>query len=512
MNKNSGFFYTEPLGSLIRRTLLRDASLRSAVVEYAIEHSLSVERVKTNTGLGGYLIARDMLDWFVRVAEAFEKTPTGYYSRVGNVLWLSKDVAVSMSMLRNAEPEAVDAFLERVPEGVRRPCNAETADLLRECCLTHDFFSYAVRSAIFDDVALFRDGFHFVARVLHRARYLGNPLTHLELLYAAARPVTWNVVDDVNPWDRRWTTPHAKVSSGVVYEGQRRAAALFERAEAGNLALDLDEAPSAPFRWFLDNGKPEKSPAMPDNTWARHLTPWVSGIFVDENSEGTVAGEFNSGSLVVEKVASFLMTVAAFDSFPEAFELCMDAWSQSEETIRTILKRFPHLQRVALRVLRLRRECEPPRSLCEAIVREARKESIAGGPAKKFSRKMIQAWAREERVETVASRLREEGCEEAAQRLETFATRHGGHDARSFETTGKHGHITWLDVVTSKRNAWDIAHGEDATAIARTSDRAYVMTIEKNISFYRHPLSKLLTQESARPLSSRMPELLVACA
>lgn len=458
-------------------------------MEYTIEHTLSVERIRSRRhGMRGGHMAQDMLDCFVRLVEALNTMPTENYVRVGNVLWISKDVAVSISVLQSAAPEAIAAFKKTVPEGVRKLCDAETTELLRECCLTHDFFDYAVRSAIFDDAALFRDGFHFVSRLLQRARSLKKPLTRLELLYAAATPPTWNMLGDMNPWERTWTSPRVKYHPGLFYDGQRRVATLFGCGDT----LQHRQA---------------------ENAWVRCLAPWVSAEFVNEHAVDENDTPFSSSrSPRVEKVAFFLKTVAAFSSFPEAFELCVEAWRQSSQTLRNLLKKFPHLQRVVLRVLRYRRECEPPRHLCEAIVREATKQTTEGGPTKKFSRKTIRAWARDERVETVANALREEGCEEAALRVETFGSQHVDHVAWSFELPGAHGHVTWVDVVTSK-NAWDTAHGEEATEIARTTNRAYVVTTERDVSFYRHPLSKLLIRDTDHPFSvSRMPELLAACA
>jgi hypothetical protein len=146
-------------------------------------------------------------------------------------------------------------------------------------------------------------------------------------------------------------------------------------------------------------------------------------------------------------------------------------------------------------------------------VREATKQTVERGPVKKFSRKTIQTWAREEKVETVVNALRQEGCEEAAMRVETFGSRHANHVVWSFELPGLHGHVTWVDIVTSKNHTWDVTHGEAATEIARTTSRAYVVTTERHIWFYRHPLSKLLRPETEHPFSvSKMPELLAACA
>ena len=267
------------------------------MVEYAIEHTLSVERIKTRRhGMHGGHMAQDMLDCFARLAAALDTAPTGNYVRIGNVLWISKDVAVSLSVLQSAAPEAVVAFKNTVPEGVRRPCDAETTDLLRECCLTHDFFDYAVHSAIFDEAALFRDGFHFVSRLLHRARTLRKPLTRLELLYAAATVPRWNMLGDVNPWERSWTSPRSRNGPELFYEGQRRVTALFGCAQG----------------------------CRAECAWARCLAPWVSAGFVEKHANEkneTACGPSDSSR--VEKVASFLRTVAAFESFPEAFELCV---------------------------------------------------------------------------------------------------------------------------------------------------------------------------------------------
>lgn len=488
----------EPLAALLRRTLLRSAALRSQVVGYAIEHTLSVDRFGSRKERGevGH-IARDMLDCFVRLAESIENAPVGHYSRAGNVIWLSKDLPVSVATLRNAAPEAVDAFVARVPEATRMGCDAETVDLLRECCLTHDFFSYAITSDVFENVALFKNGFHFVARVLHRARSLKKRLTRLELLYASARPVTWETMEDANPWERKWCIFRPRDSPGeIVYEGRRRVASLCGEEKDGKRA-----------RRFLEAGKREHGDDDSE-AWERAVEPWVTPTFVREHVNSTE----NEDGARVERVAAFLRTAAAVQCFPEAFEVCPDAWSQSDETLRTrFLARFPHLRRVVMRVLRFRREREPPRSLCEAIVREAREETDRGGPKRKFSRSAIRSWASDETAETVARRLREDGCEEAAQRVETFASKKTRTRAWSFDTTlAGRGHVTWVDIVTSKKNAWDAAHGENATEIARTTERAYVVTEERELSFYRHPLSKLLTRDEERPLSSRMPELLVA--
>ena len=161
---------SDPLAALLRRTLLRSATLRSHVVGYAIEHTLSVDRFDARRErVEAGRMATDLLDCFVRLAESIDRAPVGnHYSRSGDVLWLSKKVPVSISTLRETEAEAVDAFLARVPDAKRMKSDAETVDLLRECCLTHHFLSYAVTSAVFNDVTLFRDGFHFVASATSR--------------------------------------------------------------------------------------------------------------------------------------------------------------------------------------------------------------------------------------------------------------------------------------------------------------------------------------------------------
>jgi hypothetical protein len=258
---------------------------------------------------------------------------------------------------------------------------------------------------------------------------------------------------------------------------------------------------------FLDGERSQED----SETWERYLEPWATRSFVREHAAPSSTGDEDETR--VESVASFLRTAAAVRSFPEAFDVCAEAWSQSEETLRNRFSgRFPHLRRVVLRVLRFRRECEPPRSLCEAIVREAREEAGRGGQKRKFSRNAIRSWARDETPEAIASRLREDGCEEAARRVEKFASGKTSPRAWSFDITlAGHGQVTWLDIVTSKRRGWDAVHGEEATEVARTTERAYVVTTEeRELSFYRHPLSKLLTRDEERPLSSRMPELLVA--
>jgi hypothetical protein len=522
---------------LLETSVLAHRGALARAVHYAVENSMSALR---NTRQSGSLTAADYLrvvfDWFVTLSRAFRAVPTGILRISGDGLWVSKDVVLSVAMFKElcpGEAEFIQAFSTKPEKTI---CGPASARALREMNFEGELFRQVIVGDAFETSGPFSTNSALILYALRHARSINTPLLGFELLCASALP-SWSMRVRRNdaPWASHWrkVETHRRefdlCRGTVTFSGQRKAAAdffgesiaehNFDKARQGLLPAS---SPAFKGLWILGSGNDKtvrglllaRRSAM-WSPWASVLVPWACPDFVDKTlAEGYEPKPVGDDIERVANVRAVLRLAALVDAAPEAYDLCLQAWMDPLPMRAQLTLSFPHLAHVVAKSERFADSLEPPEVLCRTFVRLATDCARANrGATKYYTEDNVQAAAERPppSLATVAYRLEQEGCFDAAERIksrnEVFSA------VFAFDARGP---VSWIDLVFSQKFVWPQTYGlkKDRPVLVRDRFRAFVVLLKTAGPpvVYSHPLTALTTHTNTEHvLWSRRTELLAAC-
>ena len=513
---------TEQLASLIEETILADRNTLTRTVSYAIEHSMSaLHTANMNAHSSATTHLRLVFDWFVALVCAFRSVPSGVFRLLGDGVWISKHVVISLSVMADVRPDLVAEFRDHHTDGVKYTCSPNTTRLFREIHFEGELLRQVMTSNhTFGDLGPFTSRKTFMEYAFIHARRVGTHLGSMELMCASTfRSWTMDIDLDVPPWRRRWKVYEKLNPQTVTFRGQRAVASTF---------LDIEGAePSFRGRWVLGAGGDASARSQLVNDtfgrgwsswtpWTSFLVPWISPSFVE--SALASGGNGSSDSPKKKRVRAFLQLAAVLDASPEAYDLSMEAWhctATNKQLSERLCRVFPHMTHVVDKLARYTERFCPPDVLCDTIVNAAESHVKADG-RETFHDPEKMCALRENPppdVSNVVRTLRDEGCFETADAVEAYATpARGPCEVFAY---GPEADVTWIDLWYSKEHVWpDVFGAHDVPVVARGARRHFIIVArERGAPPTRaHPLSALMTSGwKTHPMWCPRPDLLVAC-